>query len=123
MKKYKVKITETLGKIVEQEAESYEDAEDLVREKYNNDEIELDYSDLEEVWYDSYPSVKLKDSFKLSIDFDKKNKKMYISLEGLSGISYDCKTFADMQWNIDRFMGDFIEVEQEKGKDNKEMER
>lgn len=45
MKKYKVEVTETLNRIVEQEANSYEEALDLVDERYQNEEIVLDWHD------------------------------------------------------------------------------
>jgi len=118
---YNVEIIETLSKVVEQEAENYEDAQDIVEEKYKNDEIELDYNDLEETNYKRYPYPKIKDSFDLSIEFDKECNDMYISLEGSSGARYDCKNIEDLKRNINEYLDTYIELEKEK--DNKEMER
>lgn len=43
--KYKIKVQETLERIVEIEASSIDEARDKVEEMYNNEEIVLDYSD------------------------------------------------------------------------------
>mgnify|MGYP002862345115 FL=1 len=121
MKTYKVEIIETLSRVVEQDAETYEDAQDLVEEKYNNDEIELDYRHLEGTEYKSYPYQNIKDNFNLSIDFDKECNDMYISLEGSSGARYDCKNIEDLKRNINEYLDNYIELEKEI--ENKEMER
>ena len=115
---YNVEIVETLSKVVEQEADNYEDAQDLVEEKYNNDEIELDYNDLEETNYKRYPYPRLKESFDLSIDFDKECNDMYISLEGSSGARYDCKTIEDLKKNINEYLDNYIELEKSNDEDN-----
>lgn len=49
MKKYKIEVEEVLQKVIEVEAESAEEAIKNVREKYYNDELELDYMDLMDV--------------------------------------------------------------------------
>ena len=121
MKKYSVEVIETLSRVVEQEAETYENAQDLVEEKYRNDEIELDYNDLEETNYKRYPYPKLKESFDLSIEFDKGCNDVYISLEGSSGARYDCKNIEDLKRNINDYLDNYIELEKEI--ENKEMER
>ncbi len=43
--KYKIKVQETLERIVEVEASSIDEARDKVEKMYNNEEIVLDYSD------------------------------------------------------------------------------
>jgi len=45
MKKYQVQITETLQRIVEVEAESFDDAINKVNDQYENMEIVLDAND------------------------------------------------------------------------------
>lgn len=45
MPKFYVEITETLIKQVEVEAKSPEEAEGIVRDRYRNGEIEVDYQD------------------------------------------------------------------------------
>lgn len=39
MATYNVEVTETLSRVVEQEARNYEEAEKLVKEKYDEEEI------------------------------------------------------------------------------------
>lgn len=43
--RYKIKVQETLERIVEVEASSIDEARGKVEEMYNNEEIVLDYSD------------------------------------------------------------------------------
>lgn len=45
LKPFTVKVTETLIKYVDIEATSKEEAEDISRQKYYDNEIELDYTD------------------------------------------------------------------------------
>lgn len=45
MKKINVKVVETLSRIIEIEAETIEEAEDIVMDMYNNEEIVLDAGD------------------------------------------------------------------------------
>ena len=45
MKKYQIQITETLQRVIEVEANNYDEAEDKVNEDYRNGDIVLDYSD------------------------------------------------------------------------------
>lgn len=45
MKKFKVKIVKKLRKFVEVEAESWEDADRIVRTQYNNGDIVVDSDD------------------------------------------------------------------------------
>ena len=46
MDKYKIEITEYMQKIIEQEANSEEEALDIVKKEYDNGNICLDYNDL-----------------------------------------------------------------------------
>ena len=58
MKLYNVEVVETLSRVVEQQANSYEEAEELVSARYSNEEIVLDYNDLDDTSYKPYPSKK-----------------------------------------------------------------
>ena len=49
MKKYRIEVTEVLNRIVETEAESEDDAVEMVRQMYRNCEIVLDASDYIEI--------------------------------------------------------------------------
>ena len=70
MKKYKVTITETLEKVVEVEAENYDEAVDIVGDEYRNGEIILcsdDYTDtdfsVEEIPTENEKYVKNRNDF------------------------------------------------------------
>lgn len=45
MAKFKLEITETLSRVVEVEADTYDDALEQVTEQYNNADIVLDWED------------------------------------------------------------------------------
>ena len=45
MTKYRIEVTEVLGRIVETEAENEDDAVEMVRQMYRNCELVLDASD------------------------------------------------------------------------------
>lgn len=57
MNKYRILITETLQKVVEVEADNFADAYDLVREKYEDEEIVLDSSDFIDYSIEDYTDV------------------------------------------------------------------
>ena len=78
---YSVEVVETLSRVVEQDAPTYEDAESLVEEKYDNQEIVLDSVGYKGVEFRQFPSPKIKESFNITIDFDKVEKNVYISTE------------------------------------------
>ena len=54
MKKYQIQITETLQRVVEVEANSYDEAEDKVNEDYRNGDIVLDYNDYQDTEIERY---------------------------------------------------------------------
>lgn len=45
MATFKIQITETLQRVIEVEANNYDEAEDKVNEDYRNGDIVLDYND------------------------------------------------------------------------------
>ncbi len=53
-KKYQIEIEEILQKVVEIEANSLEDAIDIVQNKYSNQNIILDYEDYKGVEFREY---------------------------------------------------------------------
>lgn len=63
MAKYQVEVVETLSRVIEVEADSYEEAENKVARRYDNEEIVLDWHDLESTSYKEYPSPKLKEEY------------------------------------------------------------
>lgn len=54
---YKIEIEEILQKVCSVKAKSLQEAIDKVEEKYNNQEIELDYTSLKETNYREYKEV------------------------------------------------------------------
>ena len=46
---YNVEVRETLSRVVEQEADSFDDAKEMVATRYLDSEIVLDWEDLESV--------------------------------------------------------------------------
>jgi len=56
---YKVEVIETLSRIVEQKAKSYEDAESKVYDRYRKEDIVLDYEDYKSTEFKPYPSKEL----------------------------------------------------------------
>jgi len=54
MATFKIQITETLQRVVEVEANNYDEAEDKVNEDYRNGDIVLDYSDYQDTEIERY---------------------------------------------------------------------
>lgn len=72
-KKYKIEIEETLSKIVEIEANSLEEAINIVQERYNSEEYVLDYNDSSVIDIKPYDELNIKD--KENDDSHKKKNK------------------------------------------------
>lgn len=111
MAKYNVEIVETLSRVVEIEAPTYEEAEAKAEEMYDKVEIVLDYEDREDVNYKPYPSQKLKENFVITVDFDKSERDVYISTENSSGASYKCETEEDLKSAINTYISNYIELD------------
>lgn len=68
IKKYKIEIEEVLQKIVEIEANSLDEALDIVQNKYYNQEYILDYDDYKGVDFKEYKDEIIKKKNKKSIE-------------------------------------------------------
>lgn len=126
MKKYNVEVVETLSRVVEVEANNYEEAEEIVEEKYSNSDIVLDWNDLECTEYNPYPSREINQDFKLNVDFDKTDGTISIGSENGSGTTYKCKTYEDLLLSLKMYCQDYIQYKEpicEKNSKNKEQER
>lgn len=126
MAKYDVEIVETLSRVVEIEADSYEDAEATAEEMYDNTEIVLDYEDKEDTDYKPYPSQTISKSFVITVDFDKKKRDVYIATENSSGANYKCETKEDLKSAINTYISNYIEFDKVKAireKKTKDRER
>ena len=118
---YNVEVIEKLSRVVEQEADSYEDAEELVATKYAEEEIVLDWEDLEYTKYEPYPSQELADDFNLDISFDKEEGNVIIGTDSSSGATYKCKTKEDLKIAFNSYLEDYIELEDVKAEKNMEV--
>ena len=110
-KKYGVEVIEALSRVVEIEAETYEDAEEIASSRYSNSEIVLDWNDLNGVSYKPYPSQKIKENFSINIDFDKDEKNVFIATENSSGAKYKCETEEDLKIALNSYIDNYIELE------------
>lgn len=111
MAKYNVEVVETLSRVVEIEADSYEDAERVAEEMYDNSEIILDYEDKEDTNYKPYPSKKISDSLNITIDFDKRKKNVFIAEENSSGATYPCETEDDLKSALDTYISLYVKCD------------
>lgn len=114
---YNVEVIENLSRVVEQEADSYEDAEELVINRYKDEEIVLDWEDLNYTKYEPYPSQELKDSFILQLDFSKEDGSVIIGTDTSSGAEYRCRTIEDLKDVFNSYVDNYIELEQVKSEE------
>ena len=110
MAKYNIEIVETLSRVVDQEANSYEDAKAIVASRYLDSDIVLDWHDLEYVKYKPYPSQKLKEDFKVKITFDKNKNLLFID-DGIYCLNYTCKDATDLKILLKNYFEKNIELE------------
>ena len=111
---YNVEIVEKLSRFVEQEANSYEEAENLVQEKYDNEEITLDWNDCEKVEYKKYPYPKIKNNLTIYFNFNKDDNSVCIqNIQNFfgSGAKYNCKTKEDLKMVFNSFIDDHIDFD------------
>ncbi len=104
MSKYQIEIVETLSRVIDIEANSYEEALDKVKAKYDNSDIILDWEDLENVDYKKYPYPKLKEDIMLEINYDKINNSVIIGTENSSGAEYHCSDKKDLKNRINEYI-------------------
>ena len=127
MKKYQIEIIETLSKVVEQDANSYKEAEAIVESRYDKDDIELDWQDLEDTQYKPYPSQNLKENFRVTFAFDKNKKQLFVE-DKRGCINYNCKNTDDLKLLLKEYFNNNVELEevrpeQDINKKNKDYER
>ena len=117
MKLYNVEIVETSSLVVDQEANSYEEALNIVKSKYDNEDIVLDWEDLEDVNFKPYPSQNLKENFKVTIIFDNNKKQLYVE-DKTESKSYNCKNVEDLKLLLNEYFDNNIELETVKPEQN-----
>lgn len=110
MAKYKVEVVETLSRVVEQEAKSYEDAEELVASRYADEDIILDWQDLEDTSYKPYPPQKIKDNFRVSFAYNKEKNQLFVE-DKRGCINYSCKDTSDLIVLLKEYFDNNVELE------------
>lgn len=110
MKIYNVEVVETLSRVVEQKAKSYEEAEELVSAKYSDSEIILDWNDLEDTSYKPYPSQEIKKDFLVTIQF-KKDKNELLVTDTKGTMNYSCKKLEDLECLIKTYIDNNVVLE------------
>jgi len=114
MTKYNVEIIEKLSRIVEVEANTYQEAQDEVENMYNNSNIVLDYEDFKNTEYMHYPSQNLKEDFTITVEFSKKYKNVCIRSDNFSRENYLCETAEQLKSAINTHIDTFINLESRK---------
>lgn len=114
MSKYQVEIVETLSRVIDVEANSYEEALYKAKEHYDNSDIILDWEDLENVDYKKYPYPKLKEDIMLEINYDKINNTVIIDTENSSGAKYHCTDIEDLKNVLNEYIDNYINYDNEK---------
>lgn len=109
---YNVEVVETLSRVIEQEADSYEDAVELVSTRYAEEDIVLDWEDLESTKYKPYPSQELSEDFNINVKYDVKNKILNFSNNYESIATYDCKSLEEFNTAFKDFFDDYIELKE-----------
>ena len=125
MKLYNVEVVETLSRVVEQKANSYEEAEELVSDRYDNQDIVLDYNDLEGTNYKPYPSQMIKEDFVVTFQFRKNTNELFVT-DKKGTMNYSCKSKQDLENLIKTYVEDNVELDAvvpEKVFKNKDYER
>lgn len=125
MKLYNVEVLETLSRVVEQKANSYEEAEELVSAKYSDSDIELDYNDLVDTSYKPYPSQLLKSDFLVTFQFRKDKNELFVT-DKKGTMNYSCKNIDELNVLLNNYVENNIELEAvvpEKNIKNKDYER
>ncbi len=125
MAKYNVEVVETLSRVVEQEADSYEDAKELVATRYIEQDIVLDWQDLDDTSYKPYPSQKIKDNFSVHFMYNKLKQELIVS-DKRGTINYSCKNLEDLRILLKEYFNNNVELEEvmpekdvrKKGKDH-----
>lgn len=125
MKKFNVEVVETLSRVVEVEAKTYEEAEAKVDEMYDNQEIVLDYNDLVDTSYKPYPSQLLKNDFLVTFQFRKDKNELFVT-DKKGTMNYSCKNIEELNVLLNNYVENNIELDAavpEKNIKNKDYER
>ena len=136
MAKYQVEVIETLSRVVEVEADNYDEAEDEVTKMYDNEEIVLDWQDLVSTEYKQYPSPKLDNDFNLDLKYSKENETLSVIDDKFKNSVNSCKDYEELFNTIKNVIDDMYHKQRsnaikiakqykkmQEEKKNEEMER
>jgi len=122
MKKYDIEIEEILQRVVTVEADSYEDAENIIDEKITNCEIVLDESDYKDRTIRNFVSRELDKPLEILMVFNPSEKELVIESDAGEN-KYFCRNVSDLNYSFKFYINDYLE-ENEIEKDTEiEMER
>ena len=123
MKRYNVEVKETLSKIVMQEANTFEEAALLVKERYDEEDIILNWADHKDTDYIPADAQTIDNNFQIKFIYDK-NKKQLIVEDMHGSISNTCKTNKDLKALINEYFKENVHLSKVKPiQYNKEHER
>lgn len=100
MAKFDIEVVETLSRVIEVEANDTEEAKAIVEDMYNNEEIILDWQDLESVEYKEYPYPKFHEDFSMDIDFSQKDNKVKVKSGNLIDSELSCKNAEELKISL-----------------------
>lgn len=109
MAKYDVEVVEKLSRVVEQEADSFEDAKELVAARYLDEDIVLNWEDLEEQYYKPYPTQNIKDNFSVHFMYNKSKKELIVS-DKRGTMNYSCKNLEELEILFKDYIDNNIEL-------------
>ncbi len=105
---YNVEIRETLSRVVEQEADSYEEAKILVLQRYEDGDLVLDLDDSNGMEYVQYPIQKLNEDFNINLNYNSKLGYLSISDEFESLLTCECKNIEKLSNELNVFFDDYL---------------
>ena len=111
MKVYNVEIIETLSRVIEQKANSYEEAVEKVSDKYDEQKIILDWIDLRNVEYKPFPPQKLNEKFHVSFTFDKEKNELIVE-DNNSINNYICNDTVDLTVILKKYFEENLKLEE-----------
>lgn len=122
MNLYEIEVIETLKRVVSEKANSYDEARNAVEEKYNNEDIVLDYEDCIGTDFKPHNEQLIKDNFKVIVEYDKETEVLTF-LQNSDSKKYFCKNNQVLKEVIQSYFDKNIELEDIEKSKNKEKER
>ena len=122
MKKYDIEIEEILQRVVTVDADSYEDAENIIDEKITNCEIVLDESDYKDRTIRNFVSRELDKPLEILMVFNPSEKELVIESDAGEN-KYFCRNVSDLNYSFKFYIYDYLEEKEIEKETEIEMER